>query len=432
VRALALAALLGCLAATACASGEPRPATDESLEIFGPYRGIEADRFAETLRPFTERTGIDVRYVGSVDFVDDLTRRVGEGADPPDVAVVPQPGLSRQLADNGDIVPLDDTTVDELSANYPPRIIELAQVDERLYAVPFRLTVKSLVWYRPSVFAENRWAPPTTLAELEGLARRIETDSDLSPWCFGLAAGTASGWAATDWVEDIVLRRVGPDRYRGWATGDVPFSDPAISSAFDEFHTLVLAPGRVVGGVASVIETPVDEVVAPLFDDQSGCALYKQADFATAWMPSGTTVGPDRDVDFFLLPGVASSSAPAVIGGDQVVQFRRGQEIDALMAYLAGPEAGVSWVREGGFISPKSTIPEAAYPDEYLWQLTEALEDAGAVAFDASDQMLPEIGSGLLWEEITKWVAGVETYGDLATTLDVARAATTTTGQEDG
>jgi alpha-glucoside transport system substrate-binding protein len=421
---VALIAVLFCCATAGCTgAGRPAAVPENTIEIFGPYRGVEADRFVETLQPFVRSSGVEVRYLGSVDFVDDLVLRAGEGNDPPDVAVVPQPGLIRQLADDGEIVPLAAEAVDAVAANYGAATARLGRIDGTLYAVPFRAAVKSLVWYRPDVVAEHGWTPPRTLGELDRLVGRIDSETDIAPWCFSMAAGTATGWTATDWVEDLVLRGAGIDRYRQWARGEVGFADPAIASAFDEFRALVLAPGRVAGGLAGVVATPVVEAVGPLFADPPGCALYKQADFAVSWMPDGTTIGADGDVDWFVLPGKTDGERPPIlIGGDQVVQFRHTREVDALMAYLAGPTAGTSWVRHGGFISPKSSIGTDNYPEDYLRALVSQLGNAPTLAFDASDQMPPDIGSGLLWRSITDWVAGVEDYATFARRIDGALA----------
>jgi alpha-glucoside transport system substrate-binding protein len=419
--AAALAVLVCCATAGCVGGGEPSSISSRTIEIFGPYRGAEADRFVETLRPFTRATGIPVRYIGSVDFVDDLLLRTGEGNDPPDIAVVPQPGLVRQLADDGKLVPLDAEATQGVVAHTPPSLVRLSRIGGKLYTVPYRVSVKSLVWYRPEVLAQHGWTPPHTLEGLDDLVRRIQRGG-LTPWCFSMAAGTATGWAATDWIEDLVLRNAGISRYRAWARGTLPFSSSTIESQFDRFRSLVLAPGRVDGGLASVVETPVEEAVLPLFDDPPGCVLYKQADFAVGWMPSGTSIGPDGDVNWFVLPGDTSAPPPLLLGGDQIVQFRRDPDVDALMAYLAGPTAGESWVREGGFISPKVSIPPSAYPEQYAEALARALEESPVLAFDASDQMPPAVGSDLLWSSITSWVAGVEDYDTFAGEVDAALA----------
>lgn len=418
--AAGLLVALCCAVAAGCGGGAT--AEDGAVEIFGPFRGVEADRFIETLEPFTASTGIDVRYVGSGDFVDDLLTRVGEANDPPDVAVVPQLGLVDQLAADGEIVPLSrevDALVDESTAAV---VAPLGKVDGTRYAIPFRLSLKSLVWYRPEVFDEHGWTVPRTLGELRRLVDRIQRETDIAPWCLGIESGTATGWPATDWAEDLVLRTQGPEVTRGWAKGEIAFDDPRIAGAFDDFRDLVLEPGRVAGGLTDVVETPVDEALVPLLEDPPACAMSKQPDFAAGWLPDDVEIGEDADVDVFILPGTERATPPILVGGDHVVQFDRDARVEALMQFLAGPEAGESWVRAGGFLSPKEAIDDDAYPEGYRRRLDALLGTVPALVFDPSDQLPPAVGSGLLWREITEWVTGVVDYPEFADRVDRALA----------
>ncbi|MGA7757363.1 MAG: extracellular solute-binding protein [Ilumatobacteraceae bacterium] len=307
--------------------------------------------------------------------------------------------------------------------NYGEDGAGLGAIDGTQYAVPYRATVKSLVWYRPDVFADRDWTIPTTLDELTVLVERIAADGELAPWCLGINAGSATGWAATDWTEDLVLRSIGPDRYQQWATGEIEFADPAIADAFAQFRALTLDPGRTLGGIRGIVETPVDQAILPLLDETPGCAMHRQADSAANWIPDGTTIGPDGDVDVFVLPGITDSAPPLVVGGTQAVQFQTDNDTNALLNYLASAEAATIWARQGGFISLNHLVPDDAYPDDHFRQLTAAIDQAPAIVFDASDQMPPAIGADLLWDEITAWVAGTDDYPTFASNIDNARAA---------
>ena len=420
-RAAALAVVVTGLLAAACAGGT-EPDELEVVEVFGPWRDVDADRFAEVLAPFEDESGIEIRYVGSVDFVSDLLGRTGEGNNPPDVAMVPQPALVRQLAADGHIFPLEANLEATVVESYGADGAALGAIDGTQYAVPYRTTIKSLVWYRPDVFTDRGWVVPATLGELTTLVDRIEADSDIAPWCLGINAGSATGWAATDWTEDLVLRSIGLDRYQQWATGGIEFADPAIADAFAQFRALTLDPGQTLGGIRGIVETPVDQAILPLLDDPPGCAMHRQADFAENWLPDGTTIGPDGDIDVFVLPGTTDTPPPLVVGGTQAVQFNTDTDTNALMAYLASPQAASIWARQGGFLSLNQLVPDDTYPDDHLRQLTAAFGQAPAIAFDASDQMPPAIGADLLWDRITAWVAGTDDYPTFASTIDDARA----------
>ena len=424
VRRSASVVLVAAMLASTAACGLRAGSTEESqpIGIFGPYRGSEADAWIEVVHAYTEPRGIEVRYIGSKDFVADLEQRTGDADDPPDIAVVPQPGFVTELAESETILPLGDAVVEQLENNYPDAVIDLIG-DETLFGVPFRLTMKSLVWYRPEVFETNGWSVPATMDELADLVADIDGTADINPWCLGMEAGTSSGWPATDWTEDLVVRNLGTTIYNRWAAGEVEFADPRIEESFDDFRELVLQGTRSVGGLTGVVETAIDEAVEPLFADDDGCALYKQADFAVQWMPDGVKIGPDADVDWFVMPPVnADTVAPIVVGGDQIVQFTSSDEIDGLMTYLAGPDAGSSWAAAGGFISPKSTISSAAYADATDAEITALIQQDPPLVFDASDQMPVAVGSGLLRSEITSWVSTTTDYEVFAATVDAALA----------
>ena len=159
-----VALVLAAVAAAGCAGGGCDE--DRQLEIFGPYREVEADNFAASRLEFELSTGIDVRYTGSADFVRDLRQRVASGVTTPDIAIVPQPGLVRELIDGRSLVEFDDDTRGALAEAFSDETLDALTIDGGRYSAPYRQSVKSLVWYRPSVFEQYGWQVPETLDEL--------------------------------------------------------------------------------------------------------------------------------------------------------------------------------------------------------------------------------------------------------------------------
>ena len=76
------------------------------------------------------------------------------------------------------------------------------------------------------------------------------------------------------------------------------------------------------------------------------------------------------------------------------------------------------WASQGGFLSANQRVSDEVYPADHLRELTDAFDDAPVVVFDASDQMPPAIGSGLLWDGITVWIAGLDDYDAFVTSID--------------
>jgi alpha-glucoside transport system substrate-binding protein len=410
---------LSLVTAAGCGNGDS-PVTRSVVTIFAPYRGAEADHFLAELAPWAERHGIDVRYTGTADLAHDLRFRV-DNAEPPDIALVPQPGLVAELYRDGSVPRLPRPVERTVATNIGAAARSLGKVDQVQVGFPFRVSVKGLVWYRPQELTAVHARPPRTLRDLGSLVERLSGGGE-TPWCLGVEAEGATGWAATDWVENLVLRDWGADVYGQWVSGQVPFSDPRIRASFDHFRSLVLAPGRVAGGVARAIATPVDTASAPMFTDPPSCVLYQQASFALGWFPAGQTVGPRGTIDFFPLPEGEAHSGVLEVGTDIVVSFRESAAVDSVMNFLASPDAARSWVRAGGFISPQHGIPLSAYRGSPDHAVVEAIGRASGLVVDASDAMPPDVGTDRFWTGITKWMAGTMTYDELAADLDAARS----------
>ena len=115
------------------------------------------------LDAFAEQTGATVRFRSAGD---DVAAYVGpriEGGDPPDVAILPQPGVLQTFAKQGDLVEIEDVAGDEVDANFGETAREVGSVDGTLYGVWFKTAQKSTVWYNKAVFEGAGVEPPATL-----------------------------------------------------------------------------------------------------------------------------------------------------------------------------------------------------------------------------------------------------------------------------
>ena len=380
------------------------PGAAPVLRVFSNYRGADAEAFRTVLAQFTRETGIATSYVGTAAFADRIRDRVREG-DPPDVALFPQPAILAEMARAGFVAELDGDLAEGVENGYPDWAIELGTVEGGLYGVPYRVSVKSLVWYPPGVFAERGYDVPETWDELTTLADQMVSDG-YTPWCMGMEAFGATGWVGTDWIEDIVLRFGGPEVYDPWAAGDVPFTDDPIRTAFEQFGDVLLRPGRVAGGVRAVLAVPVLDAIQAMFSDPPGCLLSRQASFQREALPAGTEIGPSGDVDVFVLPSADRGNAPLLVSGEIAAAFTDSEEARALLTYLSSPDSGVPWAALGGYNSPHAGFDTAAYGSDFERRLGELLETADVVRFDGSDLMPPAVGTGTFWAGMVDFVAG--------------------------
>ncbi|MDI2125220.1 ABC transporter substrate-binding protein [Yinghuangia seranimata] len=409
--------------------------------MLGSWTGAEADAFAGIVAPFERRTGIDVRYEGSRDVDAVLAARVQEGT-PPELAALSSPGDLIRYARTGRIAPLDDIReLADTDKAYAPDWVTLGRVDGRRMAVVVKAALKSLLWYDPKVFADRSLKPPATWADMLAAARSFAAGpSPSAPWCLGLASSSASGWPGTDWIEDLVLARSGPDVYDRWVSGQLAWNSPEIEGAWKAWGDL-LAAGRsgVVGVVGAngatgagpsldALLTPYNKASPGLVAAPPACALDHQGSFASGWYAAapGKPV-PGVDFDFTAFPaapnaaGTTGRAGPVrEVAGDVMAMFHDTPEARQLLAYLAGTEAQTLWVRTGA-LSPNRGVPLTAYPATSVAQaLGRTLAEAEAIRFDGSD-LMPTAMRGAFYRAVLSYIADPSQLDHILEDLDQAR-----------
>ncbi len=407
------------LSTAACTSADNSATTDDNvLAVFGPWRGSSADHFRTALEPFEKATGIDVRYTGTGSFADLVLERAEDG-DSPDVAMFPQPGLVKDMAHRGFVLPLREDVAALAESNYLPIVAEsIADVGADVPGVLYQMNVKSLVWYPPNVFEQHGYDIPASWDEMDDLGGRM-VDDGFAPWCLGVEAFAASGWPATDWVEDIILRFAGADVYDSWVVGDIRFTDPAIADAFMTFNNTALQPHHTIGGRRGILNTHTASAQNPMFEDPPRCLMHRQASFQVESLPKGTRIGADGDVDVFVLPPFdPSTEAPLLFGGTVAAAMTDRDETWQLMRYLASPESGAAWAQAGGFISPHKNFDSDQYGTEFDARLDDLLNTASLARFDGSDLMYPPVGTRTFFDAMVLYI-GTERLSD---SLDLAQS----------
>lgn len=395
-----------CIVVTACGGNteDQQSSATKTVTVLGVVVGEQQDKLEAALAPFEEKTGIEVVYEGTDAFATLLPVRI-ESGDPPDVAMFPQPGLMRDFAQSGQLVPISDfMEQSKLEEAYSKDWLDLTNVDNKLYGVWYRASVKSLVWYNPQAFAAKGYEIPQTWSEMMALSDRIVADGQ-TPWCLGMESGDATGWVGTDWVEDIMLRTAGPEVYDKWVSHEIPFNAPQVKEAFDKFGEIVLNPQYVQGGIVGAISTPFGDSPRGLLTEPPSCYLHRQANFIASFFPPEAVLG--ENIAVFPFPPIKEEfDNPILVAGDVFAMFNDTPEARALMEYLATPEPHEIWAKLGGFISPHQQVSLDVYPDQVTKKQAEILADAEVIRFDGSDMMPSSVGTGTFWTGIVDYVGG--------------------------
>lgn len=383
----------------------------QKVSVFGPWLGDEKTRFENVIAYFEQATGANVQYAGSDSFEQQIVIDTQAGS-APNISIFPQPGLAADLAAKGYLAPLSDKAKQGILSDYGAgqSWVDLAtfkgpDAKKHFYGIFYRADLKSLVWYSPDNFADAGYDVPDSMEELKALTKQIVADGG-TPWCIGLGSGAATGWPATDWVEDILLRTQPPSVYDGWVTNKVKFNDPRIVDAIKDFGWFVRNDKFVDGGASAVGTTDFRDSPKGLFTSPPKCYLHKQASFAPAFFPKDIKMGVDAD--FFYFPAYASKDLgkPVEGAGTLVTITKDSKGARDFVNFLHSPIAHEIWMAQGGFLSPDLKANPAVYASDTERREGKILLDATTFRFDASDLMPGKIGSGAFWTGMVNYVSG--------------------------
>lgn len=419
-RTLAMASVLAVsVSVAACSSGGGGSSSDTDLRgktvtVIGTWGGDEQTAFLKMVQPWEQQTGAKVKYTGTRDINTVLTTGVASGV-LPDLAGLPGPGQMADYVKAGRLLPLDETLdLGSYTADTAPALVNLGKVDNKVYGVFIKAAVKGLIWYDTKQH-DYTGSAPKTWDELKAQAA-TNKGSAQATWCLGIESGAASGWPATDWIEDLVLRTAGPDVYTQWYQGKLKWSDPAIKNAFQIYVNDVV--NQSYGGSKNAVATNFGNAGDPLFSNPPGCEFLHQASFITGFSQfKSHTAG--TDYNFFPFPDIDSRYAGAVEGaGDLFGMFHDTPAAKSLMKYLVTAQAQDIWVKIGGALSANKNATD--YPDDVSRRSAQILADAKSFVFDASDSM-PTAMNDAFWKGMVALTNGSTSVDQVLSDLDAAQ-----------
>ena len=316
------------------------------------------------------------------------------------------------MASKGFLSPLSDETGDWVRENYAAgqSWVDLgtypnANGDNELFGFFYKVDVKSLVWYVPENFEDAGYEVPESMEDLMALTDTIVSDG-ATPWCIGLGSGGATGWPATDWVEDMMLRTQTPEVYDMWVSNEIGFDDPRVVSAIDSFGHFATNDTYVAGGAAAVASTDFRDSPQGLFTSPPQCYMHRQASFIPSFFPEGVSVG--EDAAFFYFPAFAEKDlGRPVLGAGTLFAITNDSPVaHAFIDFLKTPIAHEVWMAQSGFLTPYKGVNTDAYGDPVLRAMGDILLGATTFRFDGSDLMPGPIGAGAFWTGMVDYVGG--------------------------
>ena len=384
----------------------------QTLTIWGPWReGGDQEMFTSVLAYFEDATGVTVKYASSENYEQQAQIDAAAGSSA-NITILPQPGLLSDMASKGYLVPLSDEIKARVESDNAAgsSFVSLgtykdAAGAEQFYAIPYKSDLKSLVWYSPDNFADAGYEVPESYEDLKALTEKMVADGK-TPWCIGLGSGGATGWPATDWVEDIMLRINTPEDYDAWVKNDLKFNDPKVVAALEEFGWFAKTEANVAGGVAAVGTTDFRESPLGLFAVPPACYMHHQASFIPSFFPKEAELGVDADFFYFPASTEHDLGKPVLGAGTLAVVTKDSPAAQAFIDFLMNPISNEVWMAQSGFLSTLKAANVETYANDTLKGEGQILLNATTFRFDGSDLMPGAIGAGSFWTGMVDFVGG--------------------------
>lgn len=278
----------------------------QKLEVAAVWTSTEQENFMAVLDEFKKLTNAEVTFTSTGNDIATVLGTRIQGNSPPDVAMLPQPGLMLSLIQQNALKPIQDVVGNELSANYAPVFQDLGTVDGTLYGFVFKAANKSTMWYSVPAFQNAGVQPPATWDELLAAAGTLSS-SGVTP--FSIAGG--DGWTLTDWFENIYLQTAGPEKYDQLASHEIPWTDPSVKTALTAMAQIFGQSSWIAGGNSGALQVTFPQSVSQVFGSPQKAAIVFEADFVASVIAGETDAKLGTDANFFPFPMIGSTGGGA-------------------------------------------------------------------------------------------------------------------------
>jgi alpha-glucoside transport system substrate-binding protein len=181
----------------------------------------------------------------------------------------------------------------------------------------------------------------------------------------------------------------------------VPYNDPGIKAAFQQYFKWAADPKYDVGGAQGTLSTAFADAIYKPFTDPPTAMMVRQSGFAGGSIKSQfPALNYPADYDFFQVPGAQAMQ----VGWNWMMSFTNKPAAKALVTYLSGTAGDMEWAKVGFDLTP-NTAGANGYTDPLLKKKAQLLYSAKEVVPSVGD-VVPGGFSTDLWKGIVNYVNG--------------------------
>ncbi len=420
---LVAAASGGAAKTTAARAATARAAVSGTVTFDGIWTGSEAASFGDVIKAFNKQyPNVKINYKPLGNNETTVLATAITGGNPPDMADIAAPGYVKQLVQQGHLKPITYAK-SAISANFAPSWLQLGTFSGKLYALVFKASNKSQLWYNVRDFKAAGIKPPATFKSLLSDAQTLKASGVPA-----YSIGGSDGWTLTDLFENIYLRTYGLAKYNQLTAHQIKWTDPSVVSALKTMAKILGDTSNIYGGTSGALQYGFNDSVTNAFGTPSKAAIVFEADFVSGVILSSTKSKAGSGFDVVPFPSITTgpNSTAVEISGDLFVTFRDNPAIEAFVKFLATPAAANAWAKEGGFVTGNHNVDLGAFPDKIDLADQHAVQTAKQVVFDMSDEQPAAFGSTTgqgEWGLFQKFLQNPSNASGIAKQLESAAAS---------
>jgi len=114
----------------------------------------------------------------------------------------------------------------------PETLIPLISQDGNIYSVPVNIHRANVLWYNPTILADNGVEVPTTIDEWIAAMETLDA-AGVTPLALG------EQWTQMHLLETVLLGTLGSDGYDGLWTGETDWASAEVTTALENFTTIL-------------------------------------------------------------------------------------------------------------------------------------------------------------------------------------------------
>ena len=365
--------------------------------IIGP-RFHEQDYFIEELDLIAEELGIKIKY----NAISDPETFIIENPDSKgSIAIIPNPQGVVNLAERKLIFNLENIVVDNdsISNLYSNHLTSIVSHEGSLYAGWTRLFPNSLIWYDISKIKKYENIKFENFNNLILETKKI-ADNGESPWCANSESSASTGWIQTNWLEDVILSKYGPEIYDRWSKLEIKASNVKIYNSMKVVGDFIFYQNLIQGGDRGIIDKEFRNLPKVLLNDENSCFLTWSGHYFRYYIDEDYKYGVDFGVSNF--PPINYKNT--IVGiGDSVVLLKNDNLSQTIISKMLSSDFGKKWAsyENTEYISANKNFNDKNINNEltkYEFEVVHKALNDDLFRYDASEIMPRPIGSNLLWK----------------------------------